>query len=444
MQLNTSEKTEYPPKVSQAESQYGFEEPSNPFLRRKMSNSKIRKFFVIAVILSLGLGFGGGIWFTKLESAGSLPIIREIVNQNAGQPKEVDFGLFWEVWNAMHQKYVDPSKLDMQKMLYGAIEGMVNSVGDPYTVFFEPPVSKKFQEEISGAFGGVGIEIGERDGIVTVIAPIKDSPAFKAGIIAGDKVVKVDSNSTAGLSIEEVVNMIRGKKGTKVLLTIARTGEDKTRDFELTRDTIKIPSLKWEMLDGNIAYLQLYTFNQNIDSEFEEASREILNSSATRLILDLRNNPGGLLESAINLAGWFLDPNQIVTMEEFKDGTREQFKSQGNGALKIYPTIILMNGGSASASEILAGALHDNKNIQIVGEKSFGKGSVQELEKFANGSSLKVTIAKWLTPNGRSITDLGIEPNVEVKLPEKPEPGTLEFGKVGKDPQLDKAIDLLK
>ncbi len=401
-----------------------------------------RKTLILIIILCLGIGFGGGFWFSNWQAEGSNPALMELVNRSLGQPKEVDFALFWEVWNTLHEKYVNPGKLDKQAMLYGAIEGMVKSVGDPYTVFFEPVLSQKFQEEISGAFGGVGIEIGKRNDAVTVIAPIKDSPAFNAGIKAGDKILKVDGQLITDLSIEEIVSMIRGKKGTKVVLTVSSDGN--TRDIELVRDTIKIPSIKWELLDGNVAYMQLYTFNQNIDSEFEKASREILKSSATTLIIDLRNNPGGLLDSAINLAGWFLDDNQVVTMEEFKDGTRQEFKSQGNGALKIYPTIILLNGGSASASEILAGALHDNKGTKIVGEKSFGKGSVQELANFKNGASLKVTIARWLTPNGRSITDLGIEPNYEVKLPEDPEEGTLEFGKLGKDPQLDKAIDLLK
>lgn len=401
-----------------------------------------RKVFILAAVLFLIAGFGGGIWFSNLQAAQSVPIIRELINQNLNQPREIDFSLFWEVWNALHKKYVDPGKLDMQEMLYGAISGMVDTVGDPYTVFLKPPISQKFQEEISGAFGGVGIEIGKRNNIVTVIAPLKDTPAYKAGVKAGDKVLKVDSKPTADLSIEEVVNIIRGKKGTKVVLTVSTDGN--TRDVELVRDTIKIPSIEWEIVDGQTAYMRIYTFNQNIDSDFEKTAREILKSPARKLIVDLRNNPGGLLDSAINLAGWFLDNGQTVTMEEFRDGTREEFKSHGNGALKIYPTIILLNGGSASASEILAGALHDNRQTQIVGEKSFGKGSVQELEKFDNGSSLKVTIAKWLTPSGRSITDLGIEPNVEVKLPENPEEGSIEIGKPGKDPQLDRAIELLK
>src|SRR3989344_7439675 len=371
MQLDTSENTEYQVKVS-------------PPKLTMVSNN--RKLLVIALLISLGAGFSGGFWFAKNQTSDpSIPIIQKLINKDVGQPQEVNFGLFWDVWNSLNSKYVDTSKIDVQKMLYGAIEGMVNSVGDPYTVFFEPVTSKKFQEEISGAFGGVGIEIGKRNDAITVIAPIQDTPAFRAGILAGDKIIKVDGKIVSEMAIEEVVNLIRGKVGTKVTLTISRNGESTTRAFELTRDTIRIPSVKWQLLDGNVAYLQIYTFSQNVDPDFEKAAKEILKSSATKLIIDLRNNPGGLLDSAINLAGWFLDKGQVVVSEKFRDGTQEEFKSTGNGSLKIYPTIVLINGGSASASEILAGALNDNRNIQLVGEKSFGKGSVQELEQYAGG-----------------------------------------------------------
>jgi len=405
-----------------------------------------RKVLLTVIILSLVIGFSGGFWFSRYQTAKSLPVVKKLINQDRqGNLKDIDFALFWEVWNALQNKYVDPTKLDIEDMLYGAIEGMVNSVGDPYTVFLEPVVSTKFQEEISGAFGGVGIELGKRNDLITVIAPLKDTPADRAGIKAGDRIFGVDSKPTSDLSIEEVVGLIRGKKGTKVILTVSKDGEGKTRDIELVRETIRIPSIKWQLLDNNVAYLQLYTFNQNIDADFEKAAKEILKSSATKLIVDLRNNPGGLLDSAINLAGWFLDGNQVVTIEEFKDGTRKEFRSRGNGALKIYPTAILINGGSASASEILAGALHDNRDIQLIGDKSFGKGSVQELQNFKNGSSLKVTIAKWLTPKGRSITDLGIEPNHKVEVSDKDrEEGKIEIGVMGKDPQLDRALELLR
>src|SRR3989338_3853852 len=384
-----------------------------------------KKIFITLLIGVLGTGFTGGIFFERSNDADFDPV-KILVN-----------------------KYVDEDKLDTKKLLYGAIQGMVDSIGDPYTVFFEPPESKKFQEEISGSFGGVGIEIGKREGVLTVIAPIKDTPAYKAGLKAGDKILRVDNAPTADLSIEEVVNLIRGKRGTPVVLTISSNGAD-TRDVEIIRDTIKIPTVEWTMLESEekkVAYLQIFTFNQNVDSEFQKAAQEILKSEAERLIVDFRNNPGGLLDSAINIAGWFLDKGQVVTVEAFKDDSRNEFKSSGNGSLKIYPTVILINGGSASASEIVAGALHDNRGVRLVGEKTFGKGSVQELESFKDGSSLKVTVAKWLTPNGISISDTGIEPDTKVELPkEEIEKGEFEFelGTPGKDPQLDRALDKIK
>jgi len=403
-----------------------------------------KKTFILFVILSLAAGFTGGFLINN-EKTDSPVIAKEFINKDGDKKVDIDFSLFWNVYNDLNAKYVDSGKLDANKVLYGAISGMVNSVGDPYTVFFEPVTSRKFQEEISGSFGGIGIEIGKRNGVLTVIAPIKDTPAFKANIKAGDKILKIDSKSTANFSIEEAVNLIRGKKGTKIILT---TQNSTTRDVELIRDTIKIPTISWELIENDkkrVAYMQIFSFNQTVDSEFKKSAEEILKSGADSLVLDLRNNPGGLLDSAINLAGWFLDKNQVVVSEVFKDGTKNDFKSNGNSLLKQYPTIILMNGGSASASEILAGALHDNKNIKIVGEKSFGKGSVQELQNYKDGSSLKVTIAKWLTPGGVSISDKGIEADIEVKIDEKDYEveGKIEVGTPGKDPQLDKALEII-
>lgn len=395
------------------------------------------------VIISLALGFGGGFGFNKFQTASTAPLIQTLINQDSGKPVDVDFALFWEVWSALNSKYVDPTKIDKQKLVHGAISGMVESIGDPYTVFFEPVISKKFEEEISGAFGGVGIEIGKKEDILTVIAPIPESPAMKAGIKAGDRILGVDTKTTNNMSVEEAVNLIRGKKGTDVVLTILPVGKSKPQDFTLTRDTIKVPSTKLTFLDDKTAYLQIYSFSRNVDSDFEEAASKILKSGSTKLVIDLRNNPGGLLDSAINISGWLLENGQTVVMEEFRDKTKNEFTASGNGALKGLKIAILINGGSASASEILAGALHDNNNATLVGEKSFGKGSVQELEKFKNDSSLKVTIAKWLTPKGKSISDEGISPDVEIKIEEK-DLENIEFGVQGKDPQLDKAIELLK
>jgi carboxyl-terminal processing protease len=279
-----------------------------------------RKILISLVLLSLTVGFGSGFAFYKyhLTANTSLPVLRNLINKEVGQPEDLDFSLFWEVWSTLHKKYVDPGKLDTQKLLNGAISGMVDAVGDPYTTFFEPVVSQKFQEEISGSFGGVGMELGKRDNTLTVIAPIPDSPAAKAGIKAGDKLVSIDKESALDLSVEAAVGKIRGEKGTKVMLTMARPGQAGTFDVELTREAIKIPSIKWKQI-GDIAYLQIITFNGNVEDDFVKAAKEILKSNSKKLIVDVRNNPGGLLDAAINISGWFIDKNQIVVREEFID-----------------------------------------------------------------------------------------------------------------------------
>ena len=402
-----------------------------------------RKFLPAIIIITLALGFGAGFFYSNTQN--EAPTFQRLVNQDVGKIEDVDFSLFWMVWADLEEKYVDQSKLDVQKMVYGAIKGMVDSVGDPYTVFFEPETTKKFKEEISGAFGGIGIEIGMKANILTVISPIKDTPAFKAGLRAGDKILKIDGKSTADMNIDEAVGLIRGRAGSKVVLTITDT-ESATKDVTITRATITVPTVEWEIIerDGKrYAYLQIYQFNQTVDRQFDEAVREILRSDARGLIVDLRNNPGGLLDSAINLAGYFLTEEQLVVSEVFGDGTKNDFTADGNASLQKYPTVILVNGGSASASEILAGAIHDNLKTKIVGEKTFGKGSVQELINQRDNSSLKVTIAKWFTPAGISISDKGIEPDIKVEIPEEDRPN-MEIGNPEKDPQLQKALDLLK
>ena len=402
-----------------------------------------RKLFVLVVVVALVAGFTGGFYFAQYRDMTPMAAVKKIINRDLGKPQNVDFNLFWQVWDSLHQKYVDKSKLDDEKLVNGAIKGMADAIGDPYTVFLEPTISKKFQEEISGSFGGVGIEIGKRNGTLTVIAPIKNSPAFKAGIMAGDKILKIDGKPAADLAIEEAVNLIRGRRGTKVTLTVSHNNA--TRDVEIVRDTIKIPGVEWKMLDNHIAYIQIFTFNQNVDSEFEKSTKEILQSKADRIILDLRNNPGGLLDSAINIAGWFLDKGKIVVSEDYGNGINDKFTASGSGALKSYPLVVLINNGSASASEILAGALHDNRGVKLIGEKSFGKGSVQELVGYDNGSSLKITIAKWLTPNGISISEKGIEADIVIAVPEKQmEDGTFELGTRDKDTQLNKALEIIR
>lgn len=404
-----------------------------------------RFILIAAIMIALGAGFGGGYGYFHYQNTQNVDaIIKQVINKDQGKADAVDFSLFWQVWDKLNDRFVDKEKLDSQKLVYGAIQGMVAAAGDPYTVFFEPVTSKKFQEEVSGAFSGVGMEIGKRNDVITVISPIKDSPAMRAGVKAGDVVVKVDGTLTDSWSVEEAVSRIRGKKGTTVKLTLAREGETELIELSLVRDTIKVPAVDWRMLDNKVAYLQIYTFNGNLDDEFARAAKELTDAGAQRLIIDMRNNPGGLLDSAVNLAGWMLKADSLVVQERYSNGLTDQLRANGNARLAAIPTVVLINGGSASAAEILAGALHDIRNVPLIGEKSFGKGSVQQLESFYNGASLKVTVAKWLTPNGVSISETGIAPTDEVKidLKEYKEKGW-EIGTVGKDPQLDKAVAVI-
>lgn len=352
-------------------------------------------------------------------------------------PEQIDFSLFWQVWDTLQKRFVNQEELNTQQMIYGAISGMVKSLEDPYTVFLDPDDTKRFIEDIKGSFEGVGMEIGIRKSQLTVIAPLEGTPAQKAGLRAGDKILKVDETSTIDISIDEAVDLIRGPKGTEVVLTIYRKEWENTREIPIVRGVIEVPSLKLEILDDNIAYLELYQFSEKANFDFSKAATEILQSPAKKIILDLRNNPGGYLEVAQDIAGWFLERGQIVVIEDFSQGEQKEYLSKGPSRLLEYPLVILINQGSASGSEILAGALRDNRDIKLIGEKSFGKGSVQELERLKEGSSLKITIAKWLTPKGELITDVGLEPDIKQEM-------TDEDYEQERDPQLDRAIEEIK
>ena len=389
---------------------------------------KFRKLFTLIFLVSIILAsFGLGNYFGKSQC-------------QICPPEEIDFSLFWEVYHKLQEKFVDKGKFDTQKMIYGAISGMVKSLGDPYTVFFPPEETKRFEEDVKGVFEGVGMEIGIKKGQLQVIAPLEGTPAQKAGLRSGDKILKINDTETSDLTIDEAVDLIRGPKGTEVTLTIFREEWKKTKEIKLMRDVIEVPSLKREIkeIDGQkIAYIQLYQFSENASFDFRKAAIEILTSPAQKIILDLRNNPGGYLEVAQDITGWFLEKGKIVVIEDFGQGNKQEYKAQGPGTFSDYKIVILINQGSASASEILAGALRDNRGILLIGEKSFGKGSVQELEKLKEGSSLKITVARWLTPKGQLITDVGLEPDIKVEMTEK------DYEEE-KDPQLDKAIEIIK
>jgi len=390
-------------------------------------------FFVGALVL--GAYFYG---FQVGKSEARIIPIEGVVNTQLGQAEAADFSLFWNAWHIIQEKYAAKNSLNYQDMVFGAISGMVKSLGDPYTVFMNPEDTKRFKDDISGSFEGVGMEVGIRNRDLQVISPLEGTPAKAAGLRPGDLIVRIDDIPTRDLTLEEAVSLIRGPRGVDVVLTILRDDWTESREFSITRAVIKIPSLKWEILEGNVAYIQLFHFSEPAGRAFSVAANKILVSSAERMILDLRNNPGGFLEVAVDIAGWFLEKDQLVVTEDFgEEGKERTYKAKGSGRLGSYPLVVLLNQGSASASEILAGALRDHKGVLIVGEKSFGKGSVQELESLAGDVSLKVTVANWLTPNGSHITDVGLEPDVKVEM-------TSEDFDLELDPQFDKALEIVK
>jgi len=394
------------------------------------------KIIFLLFIFSLGFVFGSG----GLIKDGH-PGYDNISNKNSAEvvdQEKIDFDVFWNVWKLVEEKYtLEP--LDYQEMIYGAVSGMVASLDDPYTVFLNPEASQQFSEDAEGSFEGIGAEIGVRDDFLTIIAPLSDSPAEKAGLLAGDKVIKIDNQEVLPgrfgiIDIDEAVRLIRGKKGTAVKLMVVRNGLDDFKEIEIVRDVIDVKSVEWEMKNNNVVYLKINQFSRDTGDELNNEIGKILAGSPKGIILDLRNNPGGYLDIAVEIASRFIPKGEVVVVEESKN-RKEEIKSLGGDRLGNLPVVILINEGSASASEILAGALRDNKKSKLVGTKSYGKGLVQEMEGLKDGSSLKITIAKWLTPNGIDINKNGIEPDIEVEM-------SIEDYEEDRDPQLEKALEL--
>jgi carboxyl-terminal processing protease len=365
-----------------------------------------------------------------------------IVNKEVGKPENVDFGLFWKAWSVIEENYVATGKSTStiatdQDKVYGAIQGLTASLGDPYTVFFPPAENEAFLTEIEGNFEGIGMEMGIKDNVLTVISPLPNSPAKRAGILSGDKVIKINDTIATSMTVEQAVKLIRGKKGTEVILTIVREGVTDPFELKIVRDVINLPVIETKS-EGQIFTIKMYSFSTQSANLFRSALREFVLSGSNKLVLDLRGNPGGVLDAAVDMASWFLPPGKVVVREDYGSGKPETVeKSRGydifNDNLKM---VILIDGGSASASEILAGALSEHGKATLVGTKTFGKGSVQQLVNIDDKTALKITIAKWLTPNGVSITGNGIEPSVEVKL-------TQEDIKNNNDLQMKKAVEIL-
>ena len=367
------------------------------------------------------------------ESVGVTPYVTD----DEASLLEADLSVFWDVVRIVKDKHFKIEEIEDQDLLYGAIAGVIGSLDDPYSSFFNPSDAKKFSEDIQGSFGGIGAEISIRDNQLLIIAPLKGNPAEEVGLRAGDKILRVDDTPTNNLTIEEAVKLIRGEVDTEVTLLVLRDDWSEAKEFKVTRAVIVVPTLDWEMISDDIAYFRLYNFNASAPQLFYQASFSALLKGANGVILDLRNNSGGFLEVANNVASWFLERGDVIVREKFRSGDEKLFRVSGPNALAKVPTVVLVNGGSASASEIVAGALRDNRDIKLVGEKTFGKGTVQEVETLRDGSSIKISVAEWLTPAGHQIDSVGLEPDVEIEFTE-------EDIENGVDPQFDRALEILQ
>lgn len=397
-------------------------------LENKKSKSKIYGTVLIALFIFVSgfyLGSKNSIAFQSMANTGSVS-------------DTLDLAPFWKAWKMLEDKNINAGNVSNQDKVYGAIQGLAQSYGDPYTVFFPPKDAKDFNEQIEGSFGGIGVEIGIKDKILTIISPIKGTPGFLAGLKAGDKIISIDKKATSGMTIEEAISLIHGTKGTKVTLEIFRTEEKKTRVVEIIRDTIQVPILDEELRSDGVYKISLYEFTAGSAEQFTNALKNFAKSNSNKLIIDLRGNPGGYLSSAIEIASYFVPSGQKIVSEDFgakKDPiihTSSGYKLLSNK--KNMKVVVLIDEGSASASEILAGALSENKAATLVGTQSYGKGSVQEVDNVTDDTVLKITIAKWLTPLGNSISQKGITPDYVIS----PDPE----GKV--DTQLNKALEIIK
>lgn len=367
--------------------------------------------------------------------------ITNLKTANIASVENLDLEPFWKTIEELNTKFIpttaSSSVPSNEDKVWGAIEGLTASYGDPYTVFFPPKEASEFEEEVRGNFEGVGMEIAIKEKVLTVVAPLKDSPAERAGLKPGDRILKIDSMFTNGMTVEEAIKHIRGPQGTTVTLTIRRDGGIK--EVKVTRDVINLPTIDTELRNDGVFVISLYNFSSNSATLFRDALREFLESGTDKLVLDLRSNPGGYLESAIDMASFFLPMGKTVVIEDSgANGGKKPQRSRGynvfNENLKM---IILINEGSASASEILAGALSEHGIAKLVGKKSYGKGSVQELVDITPDTSLKVTVARWLTPSGKSISENGLIPDVEVDITNKDIEKKL-------DPQMEKAVEIIR
>ncbi|MFH1971810.1 MAG: S41 family peptidase [Patescibacteria group bacterium] len=409
----------------------------------KISFNKVRKS-ILYLLIFLGIFSGGYIIGSKgykldFASRKNIQIVREVPPGK----EDVDFSLFWEVWDILEKNYLEKTKINYSEMIYGAIGGMVSSLGDPYTAFLPPKENKIIEEDLSGAFEGIGIQLGYKGKQLAVITPLPDSPAEKAGVKAGDLIIglkdeaKEIDTSTGGMTLTDAVKIIRGPAGSKITLLLLRDGSEDSLLTDIVRAKIDVPTLILSFIGEaeEIAHIRLLKFGAETLTEWQKIVREILKKESARaVILDLRGNPGGYMDGAIDIAAEFIDNNSVVVVEERSSGTKKEYKTNRIGLLTKTPFVILVNEGSASASEILAGALREIKKVTIIGDTSFGKGTIQEPIQLENGAGIHITVAKWLTPSGFWVNEQGIEPDILIE----------DNIETTEDEQLLKAIEIVK
>lgn len=394
------------------------------------------QFLVVAVIF-FAVGFTLGQKGYQFGRQGVAPTINVSNRQN--QVQNVDFSLFWEVFETLPKTYLDKEAVDGQKMMYGAISGMVRSLGDPYTSFLDPKQNESVRKDLSGTYEGVGIQLGfDKEKRLVVIAPLRGTPAEREGVRAKDLILKINDRETFDLTLPEAVELIRGEAGSQVSLQLLREGQSEPFDKTLKREKIEVKTVTVEYRntdDGEVAIIEVTRFGEKTDAEWDAVVSEVAGRNVGGVVVDMRNNPGGLLMSSVHLAEEFV--SGTIVKQRYSNGSEDSLSAQRSGKLTKVPLVVLVNEGSASAAEIFAGAIQDKNRGEIVGTVTFGKGSVQDVIDFAGGSGLHVTIAQWLTPDGNSIHDVGIKPDVEVER-------TAEDVEAERDPQLDRALEVLK
>ncbi len=392
-----------------------------------------------ALVLAFIITFFGG-WYvgrgrTLPAQTNGAGVVLNTQGPSEAESRAVDFNLFWKVWNDIKTSYVR-QPVDEVDLFYGAMRGLVDALEDPYSDFFDPQTAAEFDQELSGAFSGIGVEIGKRNGTIVVIAPLENSPGSRAGLKPGDAILAIDKQETTDMALDEAVSLIRGQEGTPVELLILPKNASEPKTVTVTRAKIEHTGLRWSVEDG-IAIVKLAGFDNDVDQLLNNFVRDLEQRSDVRgIVLDMRNNPGGYLETAIEVASEWVEQGVIVTERDYL-GTERQHQARGRARLANYRTVVLVNEGSASASEIVAGALQDHEKATLVGKTTFGKGSVQKYETLEDGSAFKITVAQWFTPLGRAIDEVGIAPDMEIELTEA------DFNN-DVDPQMDKALELLR